>query len=71
MGICKPNRNFFPCGSSQTWGLWHSMKMRQTAPDLETSGVHQETDSTGQTWTCWSGARGGHSNDPRAGTPLL
>jgi len=27
--------------------------------------------STGQTWTCWTGARGGHKNDPRAGTPLL
>jgi len=26
--------------------------------------------STGQTWTCWSGARGGHRNDQRAGTPL-
>jgi len=25
--------------------------------------------STGQTWSCWSGARGGPSNDPRAGTP--
>ena len=24
-----------------------------------------------QTWSCWSGARGGPSNDPRAGTPLL
>jgi len=27
--------------------------------------------STGQTWSCWNGARGGPSNDPRAGTPLL
>jgi len=27
--------------------------------------------STGQTWTCCSGAREGHKNDPRAGTPLL
>jgi len=27
--------------------------------------------STGQTWTCWSGARGGHKNDLRAGAPLL
>jgi len=27
--------------------------------------------STGQTWSCWSGARGGPSNDLRAGTPLL
>ena len=27
--------------------------------------------STGQTWSCWSGAGGGHKNDPRAGTPLL
>jgi len=27
--------------------------------------------STGQSWTCWSGARGGPSNDLRAGTPLL
>ena len=27
--------------------------------------------STGQTWSCWSGARGGHKNDPRAGAPLL
>ena len=27
--------------------------------------------STVQTWSCWSRARGGHSNDPRAGTPLL
>ena len=27
--------------------------------------------STGQTWSCWSGARGGHSHDPRAATPLL
>ena len=27
--------------------------------------------STGQNWSCWSGARGGHSNDLRAGTPLL
>jgi len=26
---------------------------------------------TGQTWTCWSGSRGGPSNDPKAGTPLL
>ena len=30
-----------------------------------------ETLSTGQTWTCWSGARGGHKNGPRPGTPLL
>jgi len=27
--------------------------------------------STGQTWSCWSRARGGPSNDARAGTPLL
>jgi len=27
--------------------------------------------STGQTWSCWSGVGGRHSNDPRAGTPLL
>ena len=27
--------------------------------------------STGQTGSCWSGARGGSSNDSRAGTPLL
>ena len=27
--------------------------------------------STGQSWSCWSGARGGPSNDARAGTPLL
>jgi len=27
--------------------------------------------STGQIWTCWSRSRGGHSNDPRAGAPLL
>jgi len=27
--------------------------------------------STGQTWSCGSGARGGPSNDPRAGTSLL
>jgi len=27
--------------------------------------------STGQTWSCGSGARGGPSNDPRAGTPLM
>jgi len=25
----------------------------------------------GQTWSCWSRARGGRSNDLRAGTPLL
>jgi len=27
--------------------------------------------STGQTWTCWSGAGGCHKDDLRAGTPLL
>jgi len=27
--------------------------------------------SAGQTWSCWSRAGGGHSSDPRAGTPLL
>jgi len=27
--------------------------------------------STGQTWSCWSGVRGGPSNDPRAEAPLL
>ena len=27
--------------------------------------------STGQSWSCGSGAGGGPSNDPRAGTPLL
>jgi len=27
--------------------------------------------STGQSWSCWSGARRGPSNDLRAGTPLL
>jgi len=27
--------------------------------------------STGQSWSCGSGARGGPSNDVRAGTPLL
>jgi len=27
--------------------------------------------STGKTWTCWSGSRGGHKNDQRAGVPLL
>ena len=26
---------------------------------------------TGQSWSCGSGARGGPSNDARAGTPLL
>ena len=26
--------------------------------------------STRRTWTCWSGARGGHKNDLRAGTAL-
>ena len=26
---------------------------------------------TGQTWTCWSRNRGGHRNEPRAGTALL
>jgi len=30
-----------------------------------------EPSSTGQAGTCWSGTRGGHRNDPRAGTPLL
>jgi len=23
----------------------------------------------GRTWMCWSGARGGHEDDPRAGAP--
>ena len=27
--------------------------------------------SAGKMWTCWRGARGGHSNDQRAGTALL
>jgi len=27
--------------------------------------------STGKTGTCWSRARRGHKNDPRAGAPLL
>ena len=27
--------------------------------------------SAGQSWSCGSGARGGPSNDARAGTPLL
>jgi len=27
--------------------------------------------STGKAWTCWTGSRGGHKNDQRAGTPLL
>jgi len=27
--------------------------------------------STGQTWTCWSGARGDHKNNQRDGIPLL
>ena len=27
--------------------------------------------STGQTWTCWCGAREGHKNDLRVGTSLL
>ena len=27
--------------------------------------------NTGETWTCWSGSRGGHKNDQGAGTPLL
>jgi len=27
--------------------------------------------STGKTWTCRNGAKGGHNNDLRAGTPLL
>jgi len=27
--------------------------------------------SARKTWSCCSGARGGHKNDPRAGTPLL
>ena len=27
--------------------------------------------STGKTWTCWSGDRGGHKSDQRAGAPLL
>jgi len=34
---------------------------------LETDGAL----STGKTWTCWSGARGGYKNDLRAGTLLL
>ena len=24
-----------------------------------------------RTWICWSGSRGGHEADPRAGVPLL
>jgi len=28
-------------------------------------------EGTGQSWSCWSGARGGPSNDARAGTALL
>jgi len=27
--------------------------------------------SIGRTWVCWSGARGGHEDDPGAGAPLL
>ena len=27
--------------------------------------------SAGKTWSCWSGAREGHKNDPRAGASLL
>jgi len=27
--------------------------------------------STGQSWSCWSRARRGHKDDPRAETPLL
>jgi len=27
--------------------------------------------STGKTWTCWKGSRGGPQNDQRDGTPLL
>jgi len=27
--------------------------------------------SIGQTWSCWSGSRGGHKKDLRAGAPLL
>jgi len=43
---------------------------------LEFTGAIQEIASsgalsTGKTQTCWSGNRGGHKNDLRAGAPLL
>jgi len=44
-----------------------SVLMRPPRSPVSSSGAL----STGQSWSCWSGARGGHSNDSRAGTPLL
>jgi len=39
-------------------------------PHLE-SCIQLWSPSTRRTWACWSGSRGGHKDDPRAGTSLL
>jgi len=39
-------------------------------PHLE-SCLQLWSPQSGKTWTCWSGANGGHKNDLRAGALLL
>jgi len=39
--------------------------------DPRESCVQLWSPSIGRTWRCWSGAGGGHGDDPRAGTHLL
>ena len=50
------------------WGtpLLHSDEAPSSSPASSSGAL-----STVKTWSCWSGARGGHKRDPRAGVPLL
>jgi len=40
-------------------------------PHLESCVQLWSPPNTRRTWMCWSGARGGHEDDARAGAPLL
>jgi len=54
-------------GTGRWRGFCPSALLRPPRSPASSSGAL----STGQTWNCESGARGGHSNDLRAGSPLL
>jgi len=59
-----------PAAQPAGWGRWFC----PSSPlwwDPTWSPVSISGDpSTGKIWTCWSGSRGDHKNDQRAGTPL-
>ena len=53
------------------WGRWFCPSTPLWSDSAGSPASSSGALSTGQTWSCWNGFRGGHSNDLRAGIPLL